>query len=87
MGKLIAMKKSARTEATNMINQNDEKSLKQIQLTSIWLSSDTYRKLLQVEGVLLTEQNSNINPTFTIKQLIEFWNKHHAHVYPVLVAK
>jgi len=48
-----------------------------MRLTTIWVSPDTYRKLLQVERVLVTENGGTINPDDAVKELIEFWKKHH----------
>ena len=71
-----------------MINQDDEKRrLEQIRLTTIWLSPDVYRKLLQVEGLLMTKRRYNIDPSFTVKKLIEFWDMHHTRIRPVPVVK
>jgi len=46
-----------------------------MRLTTIWVSPDTYRKLLQVERVLATK-NGAINPDDAVRELIEFWKKH-----------
>jgi len=49
-----------------------------MRLTTIWVSPDTYRNLLRVERVLITKNGGNINPDDAIKELIEFWKKHHS---------
>ena len=40
-------------------------------MTKIWITWDTYRKLLQVKGALKLK-----NPDETINELVEFWKKH-----------
>ncbi len=47
-----------------------------MRMTAIWISQDTYRRLLHVERVLITENEHSINPSDAVKELIEFWKKH-----------
>jgi len=46
-----------------------------MRLTTIWISPDTYRKLLQVERILIRKNGRSINPDDAVKELIEFWKK------------
>jgi len=50
--------------------------IEKMRMTTIWISPDTYQKLLHVERVLITKNGRNINPSDAIKELIEFWKKH-----------
>jgi len=50
--------------------------IEKMRLTTIWVSPDTYRKLLQVERVLVTKNGGTINPDDAVRELIEFWKKH-----------
>jgi len=45
-------------------------------ITAIWISPDTYQKLLYVERVLITKNGRSTNPSDVVKELIEFWKKH-----------
>lgn len=47
-----------------------------MRMTTIWLSPDTYRKLLLVEREFITKKGCNTNPNDAIKELIELWKKH-----------
>jgi len=47
-----------------------------MRMTTIWISPDTYQKLLYVEKVLITKNGRSINPSDVVKELIEFWKKH-----------
>jgi len=51
-----------------------------MRLTTIWVSPDTYRKLLQVERVLVTKNGGIINPDDTVRELIEFWKKYQSWI-------
>jgi len=46
-----------------------------MRMTTIWISPDTYQKLLHVERVLITKNGRSINPSDAVKELIEFWKK------------
>jgi len=54
-----------------------------LMLTTIWVSPDTYRKLLQVERAIATKNGGTINPDDAVRKLIEFWKKHQSKVSPV----
>jgi len=47
-----------------------------MRMTTIWISPDTYQKLLYVERVLIRKNGGSINPSDVVKELIEFWKKH-----------
>jgi predicted CopG family antitoxin len=47
-----------------------------MRMTTIWISTDTYQKLLYVEKVLITKNGRNIIPSDVVEGLIEFWKKH-----------
>jgi predicted CopG family antitoxin len=47
-----------------------------MRMTTIWISPDTYQKLLYVEGFLITKNGRSANPSDVVKELIEFWKKH-----------
>jgi predicted CopG family antitoxin len=46
-----------------------------MRLTTIWVSQDTYQKLLQIERVLIKKNRHSVNPDDAVKELIEFWKK------------
>jgi len=50
--------------------------LEDVRMTTIWISPDAYQRLLQVERILITKNNRSINPSDTVTELIEFWEKH-----------
>ena len=50
--------------------------MEKTELTMVWLSPDTFRKLLQVEKILIRKNGDIINPSEAVKELIEFWKKH-----------
>jgi len=50
--------------------------IEKMRMTMIWISQDTYQKLLHVERVLITKNGRSVNPSDAIKELIEFWKKH-----------
>jgi hypothetical protein len=45
-------------------------------MTSIWISWDTYRKILKVKAKMMKTNGKTRNPDEVIKEIIEFWNKH-----------
>ncbi len=47
-----------------------------MRMTTIWISPDTYPKLLYVEKILITKNGRCINPNDVVEELIEFWKKH-----------
>lgn len=47
-----------------------------MRMTTIWISLDTYQKLLYVEKVFITKNGRSINPNDVVEELIEFWKKH-----------
>jgi hypothetical protein len=47
-----------------------------MRLTTIWVSPDTYKKLLQVERSLVTKNDGTVNPDDAVRELVEFWKKH-----------
>ena len=44
-------------------------------MTTIWVSWDTYRQLLEVKGVLVGKDGCARNPDDVIVELIEFWKE------------
>ena len=46
-------------------------------MTTVWISWDTYRGLLQVKGALRRIDGKTRTPGEVIKELIQFWKKHH----------
>jgi len=48
---------------------------KKEKMTTIWVSWDTYRRLLEVKGVLMARDGSARNPDDVLRELIEFWKK------------
>jgi|Deesub1362A_J573_1020465.scaffolds.fasta_scaffold01420_8 hypothetical protein len=46
-----------------------------MRMTTIWLSPDTYRKLLLVEKEIIARKGCNTNPNGAIRELIEFLEK------------
>jgi len=51
-----------------------------MRMTAIWISQDTYQKLLHVERVLITKNGRSINPSDAVKELIEFWKKNRSRL-------
>jgi len=47
-----------------------------MRMTTIWISPDTYQKLLFVERVLMTKNGRSVNPSDVVKELISIWKKH-----------
>jgi predicted CopG family antitoxin len=47
-----------------------------MRMTAIWISPDTYQKLLYVERVLITKNGRSTNPSDVVEELVEFWKKH-----------
>ena len=45
-------------------------------MTTIWISWDTYRKILRVKAEMMKINCHSRNPDEVIKELIEFWKKH-----------
>ena len=45
-------------------------------MTSIWISWNTYRKILKVKAEMMKIDGRSRNPDEVIKELIEFWRKH-----------
>jgi len=54
--------------------------MKERMMTTIWVSPDTYQKLLQIENVLITKNGHDINPDDAVKELIEFWKRHQSQI-------
>ena len=44
-------------------------------MTTIWVCWDTYRRLLEVKGVLMDRDGRVRNPDDVIRELIEFWKE------------
>jgi len=44
-------------------------------ITTIWVSWDTYRRLLEVKGVLMGRNGCARSPDDVICELIEFWKE------------
>lgn len=44
-------------------------------MTTIWVSWDTYRRLLEVKGVLMDRDGRVRSPDDVICELIEFWKE------------
>jgi len=44
-------------------------------MTTIWVSWDTYRRLLEVKGFLTNKDGCARNPDDVIHELIEFWQE------------
>lgn len=44
-------------------------------MTTIWVSWDTYRQLLQVKGVLMDKDGHVRSPDDVIRELTEFWKE------------
>jgi len=44
-------------------------------MTTIWVSWDTYRRLLEVKGVLMSKDGCTRNPDDVIRELIESWKE------------
>lgn len=44
-------------------------------LMTIWISSDTYRELIEIERLLVTRKGRQANPNEAVKELVEFWKK------------
>ena len=49
--------------------------IEKMRSTAIWVSPDTYRELLQIEKILLTQNGASINPSDAIRELIKSWKK------------
>jgi DUF438 domain-containing protein len=49
---------------------------KEKKMTALWVSWDTYRKILKVKAKMMKTNGKTRNPDEVIKELIEFWNKH-----------
>jgi hypothetical protein len=45
-------------------------------MTQVWVSWDTYRRLLTVRGILRRSDGKTRNVDEVITELIEFWKKH-----------
>ena len=48
---------------------------KKEKMTTIWVSWDTYRRLLEVKGVLMDKDSRVRSPNDVIHELIEFWKE------------
>jgi len=44
-------------------------------MTTIWVSWDTYRQLLEVKGALIDKDGCARNPDDVIRELIESWKE------------
>jgi len=44
-------------------------------MTTIWVSWDTYRRLLEVKGALIGRDGRARNPDDVLRELIEFWKE------------
>jgi len=44
-------------------------------MTTIWVSWDTYRRLLEVKGALMGKDGCARNPDDVIRELIESWKE------------
>ena len=49
--------------------------VKKGKMTTIWVSWDTYRRLLEVKGVLTGKDGYARSPDDVIRELIEFWKE------------
>jgi len=49
--------------------------VKKGKMTTIWVSWDTYRRLLEVKGFLMGKDGCPRNPDDVIRELIEFWKE------------
>ncbi|MFQ6086962.1 MAG: hypothetical protein ACE5OV_02970 [Candidatus Bathyarchaeia archaeon] len=45
-------------------------------VTTIWVSRDTFRKILKVKAEMMKIDGRSRNPDVVVKELIEFWKKH-----------
>jgi hypothetical protein len=45
-------------------------------MTTIWISWNTYRKILKVKAEMMKTNGRSRNPDEVIKELIKFWKKH-----------
>jgi len=48
---------------------------KREKMTTLWVSWDTYRKLLEVKGVLMARDGCARSPDDVLRELIEFWKE------------
>jgi len=48
---------------------------KKEKMTTIWVSWDTYRQLLEVKGALMGKDGYTRNPDDVIRELIESWKE------------
>ena len=48
---------------------------KREKMTTIWVSWDTYRRLLEVKGILVGKDSRVRSPDDVIRELIEFWKE------------
>ena len=48
---------------------------KKEKMTTIWVSWDTYRRLLEVKGALMSKDGCARSPDDVIHELIEFWKE------------
>jgi predicted CopG family antitoxin len=60
--------------------------IEKMRMTTIWVSPDTYRKLLEVERVLVTKNNCTASPDDAVRELIEFWKKHQPQIKKMLIS-
>jgi hypothetical protein len=51
-------------------------SEKEKKMTAIWVTWDTYRKILKVKAQMIKTNGKTRSPDEVIKELIKFWNKH-----------
>jgi hypothetical protein len=49
---------------------------KEEKMTALWVSWDTYRKILKVKAQMMKINGKTRNSDEVIKELIKFWNKH-----------
>jgi len=60
--------------------------IEKMRLTTIWVSPDTYRKLLEVERVLVTKNSGTTSPDDAVRELIEFWKKHQSQIREMFIS-
>jgi len=48
---------------------------KKEKMTTIWVSWDTYRRLLEVKGALMSKDGCARSPDDVIRELVEFWKE------------
>ena len=48
---------------------------KREKMTTLWVSWDTYRKLLEVKGVLMARDGFARSPDDVLRELIDFWKE------------